>query len=596
MFNKQYIYCLYAIACCAILLAACNKSYQNQLQSAEENNPPQRVVNKVLMVTVDGFVGTEIKKIAPPVISGFTSHSIYSYNALSTRVEDTISLQQGWATLFTGVGVSKHMVNENTSTNNFQNYPTVFSRLKTSVSTTKTVSISTNQEFNNVIAADASEKFLFINNDDQAHAKATELLKQTDANLTVVQYSSPEIAGRTGGYVASSQAYMQAVLKVDTYINQLVKTLESRPAYAAENWLIVISSGRGSNIKYEPTSGSWNGFDDAMSNPFIVFYNPRFQSQPFSRPVGLNPYIGTGYNFKIGHTRYADRTAVNTLPYSNTIFGANSEYTIQCKFKVPVPQSAAYGYAYPGWLGFRQTATGTPGGIMFTFNVNNLHLRMRNADGSSELSIRGTANVTDDRWHTVTTVRRKTGTTFTTYLYIDGVQDGAPVVTTTRSFNVNLPFCVGMLNYNNNDDFYSPSRMNITDIRIYDTALDASYLSNNFCLTDVPANDTYYNNLQGYWKGDFVARFINNNRLFLFDYSANRVPLYIDDPNGEANTLEFNETTSQLCPPISPGLYTTVPNTIDVSYQIYTWLGITPSGNWGLDGRAWSPTYIDVTP
>ncbi|MCF3110395.1 DUF4983 domain-containing protein [Niabella sp. CC-SYL272] len=574
---------------CFFLLSGCNKSFDNQLKSSDENDPPAQKVNKVLFVMVDGLVGEQLKAVNPPVISSVISNSIYSFNGINSQADDSVSNAYGWANLLTGVKSDKHQVRTSfDAPNNLAQYPSLFSRIKSLANRLKTVAVATDPSLSNALMKDASDNFVFPGNDDAANTKATALVKDGTQELLVVQFGGVDAAGLTNGYSAAEPLYAAAVKKVDGYIGQLMAQMKSRPNYTNENWLVVIASNKGSNKRYVPVGSAWSAFDDAMHNNFIAFYNPRFLAQSLVKPTGILPYIGTGYNFKIGTTNITNRRAVVTLPYSETAFAADKEFTIQCKVKVP----AKAGYYYPGFFGFHDPAN--PGSIFFAYNINKAWFNLRY--GTTSASITGAEDVTtEEKWHTFTGVTRITNGVRTTSLYVDGRLSGTPLNTTGRDFSTKSPFVAGMLNFNNNGDSWSPTRMNITDMRIYNTALSESYISNNFCRTDIPTTDPYYQNLLGFWKGDAVY-FGLDGKSYLINEApgAFGYPLVLTDPNPRGNVLSFNDVTAQVCPPVTPALYALVPASVDVAPFIYAWLGITPDAAWALDGKGWIPKYIDV--
>ena len=268
------------------------------------------------------------------------------------------------------------------------------------------------------------------------------------------------------------------------------------------------------------------------------------------------------------------------------MFGTTSEYTIQCKIKVPTGN-----YYYPNFLGFKQwvNQSGYPTGVGFAFNINNLWLT--GTSGSNKSSI----NITDNSWHTLTAVRRKEGALFNVYGYIDGVKNIGPLNATTLNGNTTAPFLIGNLGVNNNGTSYSPSSMNVTDIRIYNAALSDSYIQSNYCSVEVGSSDTYYNNLVGFWK----ALEVKQNPLtqkFYFENSSpiNKDTLFLRDPNATQNLLSFNEITTKVCPPISVVAYTSVPNNVDALQLVYSWFKVNINTSWGLDGKVWVPAYNDI--
>lgn len=571
---------------CFFLVPACNKGFDNKLKSADENNPPEQRVSKVLLVMVDGLVGSELKKINVPTISGMLNNAIYSYNSINSTIDENITNENGWATLLTGVKTNKHgVINNFTDPNQLSVFPSLVTRVKNAGNGIKSVSITASQGLNTALTADADEKYVFANNDDQVVTKAKEILAQTTAGLMLVQLGGVHIAGKQYGYTAGTGQYTQAVTKVDDQINQLLTTLKSRGNFGNENWMVVVASNRGSNQRYAPVSGGWNAFDDAMHNNFIAFYNPRFLTNPSSKPVGILPYAGgtPSYTFSgsqpSGNGGYVADAKLGTL----MDFGSGSQFTMQCKIKLPSGVSSSY----PSFLGKRASfAGGSPGFLFFMeggywgFNIN----------GGGNLQSLG-ADINDGKWHTLTgVVRIEADGVRRVICYTDGARTTkvTNTVGATVNFTNDADFTVGWRDGSNGGQI---NGANITDIRVYNVALPEAYIGSNFCKTEITDTDPYWGNLVGFWPNTFVGQLLSKGEWISPDYSGKGN--YMVQKSGGA-TSSFYDTSPLVCPPVSAAMYAAVPNSVDVAAQVYAWLGIAPASNWSIDGRGWTPKYIDV--
>ncbi|MNV70023.1 hypothetical protein D3C71_1629610 [compost metagenome] len=58
----------------------------------------------------------------------------------------------------------------------------------------------------------------------------------------------------------------------------------------------------------------------------------------------------------------------------------------------------------------------------------------------------------------------------------------------------------------------------------------------------------------------------------------------------------FSDAGSLLCPEINDSYFKSVPNNVDIPFELYQWLGISIPLSWSLDGRAWNPIYSDIKP
>ena len=257
-------------------------------------------------------------------------------------------------------------------------------------------------------------------------------------------------------------------------------------------------------------------------------------------------------------------------------FGDTGSYTIQCKVKFP-----AGNVNYPAFLSKR--ASFSPGVVGWVF--------FREADfwqinfgqtGMGNTQIRG-ASISDNQWHTLTVVIRQEGAQRNVYTYTDGVlYSGSRNISRYGNLNSPQPLTVGNLPPDDNGDL---TNYFVTDIRFYNAALSDEYIASNFCKTDVDDADPYKSNLLGFWPSISVR-----GDKTIPDLSGNNHDLVVENYNSGS----FNDVTNRVCPPITETIYKTVPNSVDVAFQIYQWLGIAVPSTWNLDGKNWIPTYSDI--
>lgn len=578
---------------------ACNKSGGDALTSPPNAKDSVLHGKKVLLVMVDGLVGSELEAIAPPNIANYTQNAIYSYDAINSYQNDSVSSAYGWASILTGVNVDKHQVTTGDFTGaDLARYPSITSRLSIEKPQLKIALVATKQNLADRLLTGVTDKFVVADNDLGALEKAKEILKTGNPDFVITQFSSPDSAGSNGEYLAGNSSYRAAVMRVDAYIGALVNTLQSRPGFQNEDWMVVVASGKGSNTRYMPVGSSWNAFDDKMHNTFIMYYNPRFVSKEYARPVGMIPYIGSMPTYTIGgsssKTNPTRAIAPNagTIQFDNT---NNTDYTIHFKFN----NNGTGDSQWPSLITNGQYAYSPVGGgfTIYTEQGYGMSIEFFNASGGRAARILG-PSVKDADWHTIDIVFKKTGaSTRAAILYKDGVyrgtQDSVNISSAVLS-PVNLDaakFIIGFTKTNADGSRVDAQRdIKVTDVRIYNTALPLSYLSQNYCKTTIDNADPYRANLMAFWPSDDVVKAISGT-TYLRDRSGNGKDLILE--NAPVNV--YSGTSGNLCPTINVFTYRSLMNTVDVSYQIYTWLGISPTTNWGLDGKALVPNYINVS-
>ena len=564
-----------------LMLAACNKSVQNNL-GAEGSADTTTVINKVLFLLIDGAVGDEVRKVQAPTLVNMAENSIYSWDALSDYEDNANGNYLTWATMLTGTTSPKHGVTGNSFTGNkFSTYPSLFTRIKQSRPDIRTAAFTASQVFAENLAADASVKQVFENNDEGVvTATKTELAATNTADLVFVHLRNVETVGAASGYSSGNAAYREAILKVDNQLKELMNTIAARPTYLKENWMIMISSNKGSNTPFVPPGGEiWSAFKDSRHNTLFMAYNftpvPNFRIQNTSKPTVI-PYIGTSplYNGTQADNRRATLESNNTLGN----IGATGSYTIQCKVKIP-----AGNYYYPAILGKRAGfSSGVPGWVFF-LEGDYWMINFGHENGSGNAQLAGT-KVSDNQWHTLTaTINQIDAGTRNVHVFTDGVRSASPLNIASRG-NLNSPRALNVGNL-----IASNGEINVnyfvTDIRLYNTALPDAYVSSNYCRTDIP-EDQYKANLMGFWPSSVVEA----DGKTIKDWSGGGNNLILQSYNPGI----FNDVSTKICPPIVPAVYRSVPNSVDVAMQVYQWLGVLTPASWGLDGKTWVPQYINV--
>ncbi|MGJ7031189.1 LamG-like jellyroll fold domain-containing protein [Niabella hirudinis] len=565
-----------------LTMVACNKPFPNPLDGGP--GADETVINrKVLLIEVDGGVGSEVRDINPPTLNNLTSFSMYSWDGLSNpdNIEQTNAL--GWATLLTGVNSAKHQVTGNDfATNNFAQYPSLFTRIKAFNPTARTVSFSSAALIPDGVAKDATEKKALASDAETKNAAVTELKSQNPAFM-LVQFGDVDAAGLAGSYSAEDAGYKAAVLTTDQYIGEILEALKSRQSYKSENWMVIITSNKGSNTGYDPGAGYWYAFNDQRHNTFFFSFNPRFVRKEYNKPEGV-PYAGTApvYNGTQAQNKRA-RVFNDGGLYD---MGETGSYTIQCK--VRIPQGS---YGYPAFLSKRAGFSGGKPGWVFFLEGNywQINFGRNNPKGTSNRQVRGHA-ISDGKWHALTAVIKQEGAARNVYTYTDGalytgVSQSNRNITDWGNINSPEPLTVGNLIPDNNTNL---SDYLVTDIRIYNTDLPESYIGSNYCKTEIAGDDPYNDYLLGFWPG--TSPVTQGNLTLLEDRSKNKHPFTLST----YSPTNFVDVTDKVCPLIQPAVYKTVPNVVDVSLQVYQWLGIAVPDSWKLDGRYWIPAFNDL--
>jgi predicted AlkP superfamily pyrophosphatase or phosphodiesterase len=212
---------------------------------------------KVLVIGIDGCRPDALNTAKTPNIDAlvqegvlFTGTDIREPDAKDKA--DTIS-GPGWSNLLTGVWPDKHHVLDNQFTDpNYQQFPHMFARLKEAHPTAVTASFSTWAPIESEIvsAADVSRNFSdepkdYVRWDQQAATACAEYLQAADADLVVCYQGEIDGAGHAHGFHPTVPQYITAIETVDNNIGQLVSAIKSRPHFADEDWLVIICTDHG---------------------------------------------------------------------------------------------------------------------------------------------------------------------------------------------------------------------------------------------------------------------------------------------------------------------------------------------------------------
>lgn len=540
--------------------SGCNKDFENVLPTGFKNDTLGRGAGKkVLYIVLDGVTGAALKTLSPATINKINAKATFSFDGLADDNLNVITNASAWTTMFTGVEYTKHnVVSEDFAGLNLQETPTLFSRIKSSIKTSRMVSIASTALFNEKLAGDATEK-INANNDEAVKAAVVNELKTKNPNLIVAQFHSAELAGAANGYNAGSPAYAAAITAIDGYINEIMAAMSAREGFSGENWLVVIASNKGGG----PSGGAIgsNIYRDLSRNTYVAFYNPRFSPSRIDKPDDNSyPFVGVAPRFVMTGTTETFATL------SNTTIGniGTGSYTLLFKIR----NDAAANSTWPPFMGKRATFTGVGAdGYLFSFSNQLFQFDYGNSSRPDVTVIR------DARWHTIAISVSTTGGVRTLNVFSDGVKRYALDVT-GKSVDNNAAFRIGTATVAGKvTDFL------LRDLAIYNIAMtDAEVITN--MKKEISTSVIYPGNLIGWWPCNEGAGLVMRDR----SGKNNHFTL-----TSNATWAFFNELSPNVAGNITQEAYSAVPNGVDIPVLIYNWLNIPVPASWGLTGKLYSP-------
>lgn len=575
-FNKVLAGSILLAAAGMLLLSSCNKTFDNTLKDdyGDDAASINKGTRKILLVVVDGALGAETRAAAPPNLNLLADFAIHSWDGLTDAKKTAVTNASAWSNLLTGVGSDKHNVTGVDFTDNhLVDYPSLFSRLKQQKPDWRTAAFCSSPDIVQYLADDATEKISFADNDAGVKDAVINELATNDPALVLAQFHAVDKAGEAGTYSVTDAAYKAAILKTDEYIGEILTALRARSSFENENWMVVVTSNKGSNIANDPVAAERNAFDDSRRNTFFFCYNPRFNSQALTKPL-VFPYVGSApllTNESSKNIRGRVRTGGTTYD-----IGSTGSFTIECKVKIP-----AGNYYYPAFLSKRESFSNGVVGWVFFMEGDYWQINFGQSSFGNR-QIRG-HSIADGKWHTITVVIKQEGAERNVYTYTDGVLypfTGNKNIADRGNLNSQQDLTMGFLTTASNTD--ALRNYFITDIKFYNTDLSDSFIASNYCKTTVAPDNPYLVNLLGYWPG---TNPVNDE---LADLSGNGNNFVLEGSYGIGS---YNDVSNNLCPEPS---YAIVPNAADLAIQVYQWFGILVPSAWNLDGKIWIPAYADV--
>jgi len=560
---------IFSVLVLLLISPGCNKDFENTLPPTSKNDTVGRGAGKkVLYIVLDGVTGAAIRDLAPANLTQINVRATYSYDGLADDNLNVMTNASAWTSMLTGVEYTKHNVStEDFSGLNLQATPTIFSRIKSSVSNARTISIASTAIFNDKLAVDATEK-LNVANDEAVKTATVNDLKSSNSSLIVAQFHSAEIAGAADGYTAGTASYANAIRNIDGYIGEILTAMKARQGYAGENWLVVVASNKGGGAS-GGAPGS-NIYSDVSRNTYVAFYNPRFSSFRIDKPDDNSyPFVGVAPRFISTGTTTANATLTNTAIGN---FGTSGDYVIMFK----VRNDASVNTSWPLFCAKTPTfGSLSSTGWAFSFSGTSY----QNDFGNINANRPDVSLIRNALWHTiaarVTTVNgERTVTQFS-----DGVKRGTyslPVtvnLTNTGSLKIGTNTSTAA-NYNTNFLF--------RDLAIYNMFMtDVEIITN--MKKEISLNIAYPNNLVGWWPCD------EGSGVVLKDKSGKNNNFTL---TSNVTWSTFNELSPNVGGNITQQAYSAVPNGVDIPVLIYNWLNIAVPAQWGLEGKLYSPTII----
>lgn len=573
--KKIKIFGLGTILSSLLILWSCNTDYPNLLKAeyGDDTVGKSVVAKKVLYVIIDGVNGDVLKAVAPTNIANYGNNAVYSYETLTDNNNYVSNELTGWTTLLTGRNPIHHGVYGSNTQPDFVSSPTIFNILNNK----NTVLYTASEEFASLFGSEADQSFALAS-DENVKNDVVQSLVSTSNDLTVVNFVGVDEAGLDGGYTEANASYVQAIQTIDGYVKELVDAVKSRDSYAKEDWLVILTSNRGT--VYGESSAENNYFLISEKNNFIVFYNPKLVSRYYARPGTEIPFDRGVLKFTMNPVADATKAVMADPSQFNMNFPAQGVgYTMQFKIKY----TGNGGSSWPEIISKAVNADNAAGGFVFFSSSTTGGFQYR--VGTSGARSVGTAVLANNEWHTFTIVfvREESASSVKARVFLDGAKLDSATYNITQISNAN-PLTIGRIRSSGVNG--SPV-MHISQFMIFDRALSDQQIGNSYCRTELDEEHPGYNNILGLWRFDEMTGTRIKNRVN-------------DNPNqdfvlsGLQSWEHFNSYASLLCPPVTEAYYKVVPFSVDAPLAVLQWMGVPLHAYRNLDGRAWPFNYSNL--
>ncbi len=246
---------------------------------------------KVLVIGIDGIRVDILAETNTPNIDQLIAEGFFSDEA-HTNVR-TMS-GPGWSSMLVGARTDKHLVDTNNFTgNDYTTYPEFLTRLEQVDSSFNTLAVVdwaplATTASGGPLFSDAIDQLLFFDGGQEGYhrgdslsvAAAVNRLESEDVDAAFVYIGdADEVSHATGTYAPE---YRSAIEEADVLVGRLVAAIRSRPTYADEDWLILVSTDHGRDEE-----GGHGGDSDSERTIFFLAHGPSVVREPIETPPNI---------------------------------------------------------------------------------------------------------------------------------------------------------------------------------------------------------------------------------------------------------------------------------------------------------------------
>lgn len=503
---------------------------------------------RVLIIGIDGLRSDCLEAAATPALDDLITNGIYSPDALNN---DITYSGPGWSAMLCGVWSGAHGVTNNTFVgSNYDGFPSFMRRLESANPELNTFSFCHWAPINDYIMGEDVDASLNPGSDAAVRDEAVDILQNGNPHAIFLHFDDVDLNGHGYGFNASVPQYISAVETTDGFVADVMEALTDRPDYAAENWLVLVSTDHG-GIGY-------NHGGTSIEEETIFFIASGAAVEPavllkdtlevLPAPENCIAPGSAELRFEGG----GDAVFIEDDPALQ--LGADQDFTLEVRIRTEATPDVAI-------IGNKDWNSGLNPGFVFSFEYpSGPAWKVNIGDGSERADANGSIGVADGQWHTLSCSFDRDGMM---RLYTDGVFVAEEDISDVGDIDVGNGWFFG------SDIFGAYSYTGaIAEVRFWHGVLPEESIAAWHCS---PLDDAHpeWAALQGHWAltegaGSEVGNSAGNGLVGTIQGAA------WNQPEGVI-TFDFSNT----------------PRIVDVAVTALDHMCLPLASDWNLDGISW---------
>jgi hypothetical protein len=389
-----------------------------------------------------------------------------------------------------------------------------------------------------------------VGSDNEVRDSAVDQLENSDPHAMFIHLDDVDYAGHGYGFSPDVPQYISSIEEADSQVGVVLAALYSRPNYAQEDWLVIVTHDHG-GVGY-----SHGGTSLEHRNVSFIASGLNIPTQLVEKtilditPPPVNCLGGDGTELF-----FPNNSNVSVLPTGYLDAVVEQDFSVEVRVRTNETPDVAI-------IGNKDWDTGLNPGFVFSFEYpNGPSWKVNVGDGSSRADANGSAGIDDGQWHTLSATFDLDGMM---RLYTDGVFVAEENMSGVGNLNTASGLMMGA-------DLNGAYQYNgsLAEVRIWETLLSDEDIAAWAC-SSVDSNHPNWSSLASYWKMDDNDNYLSNsspNNPFL-DASVNGAEWQIAD-----STITYD--------------YSGTPRLVDVPVTAMTHLNVDVLAEWDLDGISW---------